>query len=154
MRRALPAAALSLAALAAAAVAFAPSVREPVAGPARPVSASPAPELRVPTPPELKRDPFRYAQARLPARAPADDGGMASGSDEEPVATLPAEPPVRLVGILRRGGGLRGALSIHGELALLAVGEQAGGFTLRGLDEDTGARIEAPDGSILQLRPR
>ncbi|MGE0456337.1 MAG: hypothetical protein AB7Q30_22630 [Vicinamibacteria bacterium] len=79
---------------------------------------------------------------------------MASGSDEEPVATLPAEPPVRLVGILRRGGGLRGALSIHGELALLAVGEQAGGFTLRGLDEDTGARIEAPDGSILQLRPR
>ncbi len=154
MKRALPAAVLLVAALAAAAVAFAPGVREPAAGVERPVSTSPAPELRVPTPPALTRDPFRYAQPRQPARAPAEDGGMASAAAEDPAATLPVEPPVRLVGILRRGGGLRAALSIHGELALLAVGEQAGGFTLRGLDEDTGARVEAPDGSVLQLRPR
>jgi hypothetical protein len=108
----------------------------------------------VPALPALTRDPFRYAQPGPPSRVPTAAGGMASAGDEEPVVTLPAEPPVRLVGILRRGGGLRAALSIRGELALLAVGEQAGGFTLRGLDEDAGARLEAPDGSILQLRPR
>jgi hypothetical protein len=154
VKRALPAAVLLLAVIAAAAVAFAPVVREPVAAAPRPATPAPAPELRVQATPALARDPFRYAEPRRPLRDPVGSGGMPAASDEAAPVAQPAEPPVRLVGILRRGGSLRAALSIRGELALLAVGEQASGFTLRELDEDAGARLEGPDGVILQLRPR
>lgn len=154
MKRALPAAILVLVVLAAVAVAVAPAVREPLARSPRPAASISTPELRVPAPPPLSRDPFSYVESRLPSGGPGHALDGPAGSMDASPAGPPAEPPVRLVGLVSRGGTLRAALVIRGELALLAVGEQAAGFTLRALDEDAGARVEGPDGAILQLRPR
>jgi hypothetical protein len=74
-----------------------------------------------------------------------------------PVMTLPAvratPSPVRLVGILRRGAGLRAALSIRGEVYVLAPGEGAGGYTVIGIDEDIGVRLRTPEGDEESLAP-
>jgi hypothetical protein len=76
---------------------------------------------------------------------------------EEPplVAPAPPEPaaPVRLVGFVRRSGGLKAALAIHGSVYVLGEGEGAEGYVLVGVDEDDGVRITAPDESILVLPP-
>lgn len=154
MKRALAAAILLLVVLAAVAVAVAPVVREPLARAPRPAVSTSPPELHVPAPPPLSRDPFSYVEPRPPSGGAGHALDGPAGSMDAPPARPPAEPPVRLVGILSRGGTLRAALVIRGELALLAVGEQAAGFTLRELDEDAGARVEGPDGAILKLRPR
>jgi hypothetical protein len=52
---------------------------------------------------------------------------------------------VRLVGLVRRPGGLRAAVAIAGEVVILRPGESSGGWTLVALDED-GARLRGPDG--------
>jgi hypothetical protein len=62
----------------------------------------------------------------------------------------PPEPPVRLVGLVRRAGALRAALSVHGETVVVGVGDAAGDYRVIAVDED-GVRLRAPDGSTLTL---
>jgi hypothetical protein len=49
------------------------------------------------------------------------------------------------VGVVKRDGRLRAALSIGGEIVLLAAGESAGGVTVLAVQED-GVRLRGPDG--------
>ena len=49
------------------------------------------------------------------------------------------------MGVVRRDGRLRAALSIGGEIVLLAPGEAAGGVTVLAVLED-GVRLRGPDG--------
>jgi hypothetical protein len=66
---------------------------------------------------------------------------------------LPApEPPVRFVGLVRRGGTLKAALQVHGEAVVLGMDDAAGGYTVVGIDDDA-VRLRAGDGTILTLTP-
>lgn len=67
------------------------------------------------------------------------------------MSTPAPEPVVRLTGFVRRGGTLRAALSVRGEVWLLAVGEAASGFTLLAADEEAGVRLRDPLGAELAL---
>lgn len=104
-----------------------------------PVSAAAPPE---PGPIEAVRDPFRYGDLPTPAPAVARPARVA------PIAPAPTptpEPAYRLVGVVKRDGRLRAALSIGGEIVLLAAGESAGGVTVLAVQED-GVRLRGPDG--------
>jgi hypothetical protein len=104
-----------------------------------PAAAPPAPE---PVPIESVRDPFRYADLpRVPPPAPPPVRAAAP----VPLPTPTPEPAYRLVGVVARGGRLRAALSIGGEIVLLAPGETAGGVTVLAVHED-GVRLRGPDG--------
>jgi hypothetical protein len=128
------------------------------AGPApSSVPAPPAPSAAVvepvvsgysPVPPPA-RDVFRYGDA--PAAAPA--AGLPSIRPVEPPPALapPVPDPVRLVGLVRRSGSLQAALSIHGEVVVLSVGESSGGYQLLEIDEDQGATVRDPEGRPLRL---
>jgi hypothetical protein len=70
----------------------------------------------------------------------------------EDTAPPPSPPPVlRLVGFVRRSGGVRAAVSIRGTVFVLAVGERAEGYLLLSADEDAGVQIQGPDGSAITL---
>jgi len=92
--------------------------------------------------PQRARDPFHYADEPAPQAAPR--GGSLPPTLTPSAASSP-EPAVRLVGLVRRPGGLRAAVAIGGEVVVLQPGESAGGWTLLALDED-GARLRGPDG--------
>jgi hypothetical protein len=99
------------------------------------------------------RNVFEYADGGVRAAGPppllAAPPAVAVAS---PVAP-PAPPPVRLVGLLRRGGQVKAALSITGETYVLAAGESGGGYTIVAIDEDEGVRVKTPDGSTIVLAP-
>ena len=65
----------------------------------------------------------------------------------------PAVEAVRLVGFVRRGGALRAALSLHGIVSVLGAGEQADGYSVLSVDEDTGVTVRTPEGEDLLLPP-
>jgi hypothetical protein len=126
-------------------------------GPSNPVPRPTAEPEGRPAPPALPgRDVFEYADdAELPV--PAAPPRLEPPTLEAPAPTGvlagPAEQPVRLVGFVRRGGGLRAALAVRGSVYVLSAGEQAEGYLLLGADEDAGVRIQAPDGAVLTLPP-
>jgi len=91
--------------------------------------------------PQPTRDPFHYADE--PALRAGPRGGPPPALTPSP--TPSPERAVRLVGLVRRPGGLRAAVAIAGEVVVLRPGESAGGWTLVALDED-GARLRGPDG--------
>jgi Tfp pilus assembly protein PilP len=66
------------------------------------------------------------------------------------VPAAPTTPAVRLVGLVRRGGVLKAALSVGGETVYVGTGEAAGDYRVVSIDED-GVRLRAADGSILTL---
>ncbi len=70
---------------------------------------------------------------------------------EEPPTSQPADP-VRLVGLVSRGGVLQAALAIEGEVTVLIPGQEAFGYTLLSVDRDGGARLRGPDGAEIQAR--
>ena len=96
------------------------------------------------------RNVFEYAGApRADAAAPA-----AAPTTAPVVVPSPSpSPAVRLVGLVRRKGQVKAALAILGETVVLARGEAAAGYTVLSIDEDDGVRVQAPDGSVLQLAP-
>jgi hypothetical protein len=101
------------------------------------------------------RNVFEYAEASVRAAGPP----AAARSVAPPAATLPSAPlpppapPVRLVGLLRRGNRVKAALAITGETYVLGSGESAAGYTVMGIDEDEGVRVKTPDGSTIVLAP-
>ena len=106
-------------------------------------SAAPSPPLR---------NVFEYVSAA--SRPAAPTRSLAALAPVAP-ATLasPGPPPVRLVGLLRRGAQVKAALAILGETVVLASGESAGGYTVLAIDEDEGVRVRTPDGSTIVLVP-
>jgi hypothetical protein len=125
--------------------------------PARSVPAASAPEpapSALPPAPPLARNPFQYAPA--PRDSVASRRAIAAGARPAPGALpAPAQPPAaRLVGFVRQSGSLRAALVLNGQMALLAVGESAEGFTLLAADEENGVRLRGSGGEIaLALEP-
>jgi hypothetical protein len=97
--------------------------------------------------PASTRNVFEFAPRSAPEapRRPAIQATV-----EAPPALPATDPPVRFVGLVRRGGTLKAALQVHGEAAVLGMGEAAGGYTVVGIDDD-GIRLRAADGTILTL---
>jgi hypothetical protein len=69
---------------------------------------------------------------------------------EEATPTSQPADPVRLVGLVSRGGLLRAALAIEGEVTVLAPGQQAFGYTLLSIDRDGDVRLKAPNGAEIR----
>jgi type IV pilus biogenesis protein PilP len=95
------------------------------------------------------RNVFEYGDrpAAVVPRAPAP------ATTTTPAAAPPSAPApaaVRLVGVLRRGGALRAALAVHGEVFVLARGESAEGYTVETIDEE-GVSVREPGGTIIRL---
>jgi hypothetical protein len=98
--------------------------------------------------PRLSRNPFEYAEPRaIPVRPTA----LFKGPLSSPSSANASTAPVKLVGFVHRRGALGVILSIRGEVLLLTVGEQGGGYTLVAADEEKGARLTGPDGSAVDL---
>jgi hypothetical protein len=60
---------------------------------------------------------------------------------------------MRLVGLVRKGGALKAAVSMWGETVVLGVGDEARGYQVLSIDEEGGVRLRGPDGSELTLLP-
>jgi len=105
--------------------------------------AAPSPSLR---------NVFEYVSAASRPAAPAPTMAVAPVASAA-MASSPAPPPVRLVGLLRRGAQVKAALALMGETVVLASGESAGGYTVLAIDEDEGVRVRTPDGSTIVLVP-
>lgn len=127
-----------------------PSSGEPDAARARPpvtlveASAAPSPPLR---------NVFEYVSAASRPAAPTRSLAAAPPVAPAALASPPAPPPLRLVGLLRRGAQVKAALAIMGETVVLASGESAGGYTVLAIDDDEGVRVRTPDGSTIVLVP-
>lgn len=89
-------------------------------------------------------DPPPLALAPRPVETPAA---------VPPPLTLPPRSPVALVGFVRRSDGLRAALSIHGDVSVLAKDETAAGYVVLAIDEDRGVTLRTPDGGETTLAP-
>ena len=97
--------------------------------------------------PASTRNVFEFA----PRPAPETPRRPVVEASVEPPPALPAPaPPVRFVGLVRRGGSLKAALQVSGEAVVLGMGEAAGGYTVVGIDDD-GVRLRAGDGTLLTL---
>ena len=95
--------------------------------------------------PETGRNLFEFGRQEPSARLsqiiePHEDRRTAPESTTTPDA-------VRFVGVVHRGEDVRAALSILGEVVILAPGEAASGYTLLAVDEDMGARLRGPSGT-------
>lgn len=97
------------------------------------------------------RNLFEYGQGD---RGPGAPLGDVSRRGLRPVIEAPPTPgPVRWVGLVRRGGEARVALSLLGEVVILAPGETFSGYTLLIVDEDAGARLRTPSGAEITVSP-
>ncbi len=132
-------------------------LREPGPG----ASARPSEETtprRVPAPvrtgepdrPWPARDPFRYAEERREAPAPAPARPAWPPPPSVPAAT---PNPLRLVGLVRRAGVVKAAVSMWGETVVLGPGEESRGYKVLSIDDEAGVRLKGPDGSELTLLP-
>jgi hypothetical protein len=109
-----------------------------------------APPATEPALPTIGRDPFRY---HAPVEPVASRSQPLVARDTPAPPPSPASPPLRLVGLLRQGSVVRAALSLGGEVSLVAVGDSAFGFTVRAIDEETGVRLAGADGTERLLGP-
>jgi hypothetical protein len=116
--------------------------------PARPPVSAAAPS---PGPAWPERDPFRYAEPHervAPAPAAAAPRPAASAP-----APLPTPSALRLIGLVRKGGALKAALSMWGETVVLGAGEESRGYRVLSIDEEAGVKLRGPDGVELDLAP-
>lgn len=112
-----------------------------------PAVASPVVRGEVPRPAE--RDPFRYAETALKPPVPPPRVQPAP-----PPVTVAARPSaVRLVGFVRRSGRLKAALAISGDVVVVGAGEDASGYAVLAIDEETGVVLRAPGGDEMTLTP-
>jgi hypothetical protein len=113
-----------------------------------PAAAAPAQAAPTPiAPAEPVRDIFQFADSEAPAIEP-EQPELAAEVEDASLDEAPAAEPerVRLVGVLRRGSGLLAALSVDGEVVLVAAGQSASGVTVVAVEEDL-VRLQLPDGS-------
>jgi hypothetical protein len=97
-----------------------------------------------------RRNLFEYGEAPLPPVRAYVEPMTPIGT---PPATATPAAPVKLVGLVRQGDGLRAALALDGEIVLGAPGQKVSGYTIVSIDEDTGVVLNGPDGRTLELRP-
>jgi hypothetical protein len=83
---------------------------------------------------------FRFADAVRPVPEPSPVELLEARSAG---AEAPAGP--RLVGLVRRGGVVRAAFAVDGEVVLAGPGEAVGGLTVIAADEE-GVRVRREDG--------
>jgi len=127
----------------------------PFPPPPRPRVAAPRPSLPRPaaTRFEPSRNLFQYADGATVAGSSAPAPAAARG----PHAVIPAPAAtasaVRVAGLVRRGGQLKAALVVHGEMTLAGEGERAGGYTVLEVDEESGVRLRGPNGEETVLPP-
>jgi hypothetical protein len=57
------------------------------------------------------------------------------------------------VGVVHRGGLLKAALALGGEVVMLGVGEERDGYRVESIDEDAGVRVTGPGGAAWVLLP-
>jgi len=126
---------------------------------------APPPSLAPEGPPrraaEAWRAPAAAAEAPLPARDPFRFAAVAASPRAARVpprvAAAPAAPapplPVRLIGFVRRGGSLKAALRVNGQVFVLGPGEQEAGYAVTTVDEEAGVSLLGPGGAELQLAP-
>src|SRR5207247_3403034 len=81
-------------------------------------SGSPAPPAADPDLPWPARDPFRYAEEHRQGAASAAPAIKAASSP----APVPSTDPLRLIGVVRKGGTVKAAVSLWGETVVLAEG--------------------------------
>lgn len=132
----------------------------PTAPPAPATSAARMPErspLAVepsasPDPPPSTRNPFVYGGDSSSLRG---DATMARPAPDPPLAPpdAPVPEPVHFVGFVRRAGGLQVALSIEGQIEVVAAGDEASGYRILSVDEESGVQIRGPDGLERTLAP-
>jgi hypothetical protein len=146
-----------LAAVLGAGILFALAWSPPVITPAPPAERRPAasaggastvPEAAAP---ERLRNVFAYDEPAPQPMAP-EVLPIPQVSVPPPLA-LPPPSPVALVGFVRQGGTVRAAVSIRGEVTVLATGESAGGYVVLAIDEDRGVTLRDPDGTEITLAP-
>jgi hypothetical protein len=129
----------------------------PAAPPPRAVAPRTPVPRPAPTPWEPSRNVFLYADGPavagpLPAPPLPSEPRGPRGAVPVPAATT-APAAVRVVGLIRRGGQLKAALMVQGEMALAGKGERAGGYTVLDVDEETGVRVRGPAGEETVLPP-
>ncbi|HEY6553786.1 MAG TPA: hypothetical protein VI669_10540 [Vicinamibacteria bacterium] len=107
-------------------------------GPARPTATPIA--SGTPSAPH-SRDPFRFALPR-----PIASARRAPSPAEIRPSPGPTPARVRLVGLVRRGGVLRAALVVDGDVVLVAAGETMSGYRVVSLDEEGGVRLRDAQG--------
>lgn len=130
----------------------------PTATPAPPTSAARMPQrspLAVepsasPDPPPSTRNPFVYDGDSSSLRG---DAAMAQQAPALAPPDPPVPEPVHFVGFVRRAGGLQVALSIEGQIEVVAAGEEASGYRILSVDEESGVQIRGPDGLERTLAP-
>jgi hypothetical protein len=141
---------LVLAVAVAAALWLAAGPPRPPAGPGGPPRARPS---RRPSPVAAPavlpdRNVFEYADAPAAVAPAAARPAALPGAAPEDTATPPPVPPepVRLVGLVHRGGTLRAVLSVLGEVAVVGPGEEVQGYRVLAVDEER-VRLRWPDGT-------
>ena len=109
------------------------------------------------TNPATPRNIFEFADAGGNPRIEAPPRARPSAITTPPPIADEAPPeleaPVRLVGVVLRGGKRKAALAIRGELAVLGTGESADGYTVLAIDEEDGVRLRGPDGEMTLTPP-
>ena len=123
---------------------------KPAENPAPPRSAPPA-RAADPDLPWPARDPFRYAEEHRQGTTSAPPPINAAPSP--PPAPAASANPLRLIGIVRKGGTVKAAVSLWGETVVLAEGEESRGYKVLSIDDEGGVRLRGPDGSELTLPP-
>ena len=119
----------------------------PQPAPPRETPLPPAPA--VPEPARPLRNLFEYGEA-----PPAEPAVRPRPLILEPEAAPTSAPvPVRLVGILHRGGTVKAAIVVEGNLVLLSPGDSSAGYSLLSADEDDGAVVRTPSGAEIRLSP-
>jgi hypothetical protein len=100
----------------------------------------------------VRRNLFEYGEAPAATRTPAAVVAVptANVATLDLAATRPV--PIKLVGLVHQPGGLRAALSVHGDVVLAAQGQNVDGYTVVSIDEDSGVVVNGPDGRAIELR--
>ena len=115
-----------------------------------------APRTTLPRPSAVpavpSRNLFQYADGAVTPGPPSMTPRVAQ-APVTPAAPVPTPPGVRVAGLVRRGGQLKAALVVQGELTLAGKGERAGGYTVLEVDEESGVRVRGPGGEETILPP-
>ena len=91
-----------------------------------------------------------------PLEEPAEDAPAAGSAASESLAApvpVPSANPVRLIGVVRKGGTVKAAVSMWGEKVVMAEGEESRGYKVLSIDDEGGVWLRGPDGSELTLPP-
>ena len=103
--------------------------------------------------PRLARDPFRFGGEGSSASRVGTPRTAVPRSSSVVAPAPPSAPAVRLVGFVRADGRLRAALAIGGEVVVAGPGESAEGYTVVGVDEESGVTLRGPGGAESTLAP-